>query len=198
MRHSFFLYGIYSENQKCYSRFKDLIVRSRSAEVTGTLHILDCGLGLLDSRGETRIPGQWVDIEAPETYLPILDALCGFDPQSAKKSFVLRKELPILSADEGAGVAFAYCLNSEKKLAGGRTLEGQSAQEYLTQPTENLLDKLTERQKTYIQKLAQAKGREIVPVDMALYRELMSLELIVDKGRRLALSRLGTELSWFL
>ena len=35
---------------------------------------------------------------------------------------------------------------------------------------------------------------DIIPIDdLTLYRELMKLELIVDKGRRLALSSLGKE-----
>jgi hypothetical protein len=48
--------------------------------------------------------------------------------------------------------------------------------------------RLTERQKAYIRRLAQCSGRDIVPIDMALYRELLHLDLVVDKGRRLALT----------
>jgi hypothetical protein len=33
---------------------------------------------------------------------------------------------------------------------------------------------------------------------MELYRELMKLELVVDKGRRLALSKLGQEVARYL
>jgi hypothetical protein len=56
-----------------------------------------------------------------------------------------------------------------------------------------MTSKLTEKQATYIQRLGRSSGREIVPIDLTLYRELMNLELIVDKGRRLALSKLGQE-----
>lgn len=198
MKHSFFLYGAYAENQKCYSRFKDFIVQSQIAKVRGSLQLLSCGMGLLDPQGEAWIPGQWVELEAPESYLPLLDTLCGFDPQSLKKSFVVRKTVPVFLASDTLVDAEAYCLNSEKKMVGDRFLSDKEIQDGLARAKGSLIDKLTERQKTYIQKLAQAKGREIVPVDMALYRELMTLELIVDKGRRLALSKLGTEISWFL
>ncbi len=57
----------------------------------------------------------------------------------------------------------------------------------------SILSILTERQEAYIKKLGKSTGREIVPIDLPLYRELMNLELIVDKGRRLALSKLGHE-----
>lgn len=56
------------------------------------------------------------------------------------------------------------------------------------------IDKLSDRQKAYISKLGSCSGREIVPIDIDLYRELMKLEIIVDKGRRLALSKLGHEI----
>ena len=57
-----------------------------------------------------------------------------------------------------------------------------------------LTQQLTGRQKAYVLKLGAAKGRDIIPVDdLSLYRELMKLELIVDKGRRLALSSLGKD-----
>lgn len=198
MKYSFFLYGVYDENQKCHSRFKEFIVKKEKAYVKGSLHVLNCGLALLSSEGSSVIPGHVVELECPESYLSILDMLSGYDPQSPKKSFVHRVSVQASVVEAQPVETQAYCLNSEKKIAGLRKLDCAELQAYFGASKENIIDKLTERQKTYIQKLAQAKGREIVPVDMALYRELMSLELIVDKGRRLALTRLGSEVSLFL
>ncbi len=198
MNRSFFIYGIYDENQKCHSRFKNFIVRKEKAYTKGSLHLLSCGLGLLSAEGQSVIPGHFVEVDAPESYWPILDMLCGFDPSSPKKSLVHRQAISVSLLEAQPVQVEAYCINPEKKIVGSKKLEGEELDMYFNQPTTCLIDKLTERQKTYIQKLAQAKGREIVPVDMALYRELMSLELIVDKGRRLALSRLGSEISLFL
>ncbi|MNY36180.1 hypothetical protein D3C86_1706530 [compost metagenome] len=73
-----------------------------------------------------------------------------------------------------------------KIIAGGDWRKSIEEQPVLTA-------KLTERQVTYIQRLGKTTGREIIPIDLPLYRELMNLELIVDKGRRLALSKLGQE-----
>lgn len=50
----------------------------------------------------------------------------------------------------------------------------------------------------YIKKLSNAKGRELVPYKLDVYRALMSMELIKDKGRRPALTSLGQEISLFL
>lgn len=198
MNYSFFLYGVYDENQKCHPRFKDFIVKKERAYVKGSLHVLHCGLGLMSTEGQSMIPGTLVEMECPESYLPILDMLSGFDAMAPKKSFVHRQIVHASVLEAPSVEVQTYCLNPDKKIPGLRKLEGDELNMYFTNNKESVIDKLTERQKIYIQKLAQAKGREIVPVDMALYRELMSLELIVDKGRRLALTRLGTEVSLFL
>ncbi len=63
---------------------------------------------------------------------------------------------------------------------------------------EKLKNDLSEKQMDYILRLGKVSGREIVPIDLQLYRELMNLEIIVDKGRRLALSKLGHEIYRFL
>lgn len=198
MKYSFFLYGAYDENQKCHARYKEFIVKKEKAYVKGSLHVLNCGLGLLSTEGSSVIPGHLVDIECPESYLAVLDMLSGYDASAPKKSFVHRVTVQASVVEAQAVETQTYCLNPDKKIAGLRKLDCGELETYFSASKENIIDKLTERQKTYIQKLAQAKGREIVPVDMALYRELMSLELIVDKGRRLALTRLGSEVSLFL
>lgn len=76
---------------------------------------------------------------------------------------------------------------TERKFASLRELLG-----------EKLKTDLTEKQKDYILRLGRVSGREIIPIDLPLYRELMNLEIIVDKGRRLALSKLGHEIYRYL
>lgn len=64
-------------------------------------------------------------------------------------------------------------------------------------PTVSLSAKLSPEQRQYLRKLGSATGRQVVPINLRLYRELLNLELIVDKGRRLALSKLGHEVIRF-
>ncbi len=54
---------------------------------------------------------------------------------------------------------------------------------------------LSSRQASYVKKLGQISGRDILPIDLDLYRELMKLGLIIDKGRRLALTDLGKKVA---
>ncbi len=198
MGYSFFLYGVYDEGQKCYPRFKNFIVHQQTAYVKGTLFKLACGLALLNPQGEKVVPGRLVQLDINESHWPIIDALNGYNSSAGKKNFIVREQIEV-SVHEGAPVlAQTYCLSPDKKMRGCQEITEDTFYTQFKESHQTLLDRLTERQKTYIQKLSQAKGREIVPVDMALYRELMSLELIVDKGRRLALTSLGQEVSLFL
>lgn len=199
MSYNFFLYGIYDEGQKCFSRFQNFIKSSQSAYVTGSLYKLSCGLPLLTPQGDKMIPGRLVELDVADSYWPILDALNGYNASvGPKKNFIVRQTLNVILPEADVVVAQAYCLSSERKTESCQEIEVADLVADGQIFEKSLVDKLTERQKTYIQKLSQAKGREIVPVDLALYRELISLELIVDKGRRLALTNLGHEVSLFL
>ena len=89
--------------------------------------------------------------------------------------------------------AQVYIFNPKKLSKNAELITGGLWKESLTL-NPPLTQQLTEKQKTYVLKLGSAKGRDIVPInDLTLYRELMKLELIVDKGRRLALSSLGKD-----
>lgn len=186
----FFLYGVYGEGQPCHERFKNFIRKSQPAFVKASLFQLLSGLQMIASDGDHTIHGQLVELDLPESSLATFDALNGYYGDFKEKALIWRETL-IVQTEQGQAKAEGYTLNSAKKDQFRQVIPSDVAGSHL-------FEKLTDRHKTYICKLAKAKGREIVPVDMALYRELMGLELIVDKGRRLALTPLGQEVSYFL
>jgi hypothetical protein len=198
MGYSFFLYGVYDEGQKCFPRFQNFITSSQTAYVKGTLFKLACGLPLLNPQGDKMVPGRLVELDVAESHWPIIDAINGYNASGGKRNFLVREPVEVLVHEGSPVAAQTYCLNPERKTQGCQEITDDAVYANFINGHPSLIDRLTERQKTYIQRLSQAKGREIVPVDMALYRELMSLELIVDKGRRLALTHLGQEVSLFL
>src|SRR5476651_2370740 len=107
-----------------------------------------------------------------------------------KKSLHFRRATEVKLASGDTTDAQCYFYNPEKLLDSAVRIEGGDWRQILSQE-EVLPNKLTDRQRTYVRRLGASIGREIVPIDLPLYRELMNLELIVDKGRRLALSPLG-------
>ena len=53
----------------------------------------------MSTDGAALISGHLVEMEFPETYLAVLDALCGFDRTSAKRSFVTRKPVDVMRGE---------------------------------------------------------------------------------------------------
>lgn len=194
---NFFLYGVYDEGGACFGRFKNFVKQSRPAMARGSLFRLQSGFSLIFNQGERLVRGTVVELDIPETQWSLFDALngCGLE-KTTGKGFVLRDKVQLNSEEFGGMAVDAYCLNPEKKLMtlGELSLEEQA--NLLEVP--HLVASLTDRQRGYIQKLSKTKGREVVPIDLAIARELISKELIVDKGRRLALTNLGSEVSCFL
>lgn len=197
MGYHFFLYGVYLQEDGCLGRFKNFIKTSQQAYAKGSMVRLKSGLSLMLKEGSHLIPGQLVELDISENHWPILDALNGYNSSAPLKSLMNRETVELSLTEADSQNAQVYLLNPEMK----KHMCSELSQEECLQASDKgipLLSKLNERHRNYLQRLAIAKGREIVPVDMALYRELMSLELIVDKGRRLALTRVGQEISHFL
>lgn len=194
---NFFLYGVYSEGQPCFGRFKNFIRQSQAASVRGTMYKLQSGLSLLVNEGEGVVSGLAVALDIPDSQWPIFDALngCQLEP-TATKNFITKENAIVIDGElQGVSLA-AYCLNPQKKLQTLGPVMGEENTPLA--PYTALFSQLTERHKNYIHKLAKVKGREVVPIDLAVSRELISMQLIVDKGRRLALTNLGQEVSCFL
>ena len=194
---NFFLYGVYDEGGACFGRFKNFIRQSRPAMAKGSLYQLQSGFSLIFNEGERLVRGTLVQLDIPEAQWVLFDALngCGLEKVSAK-SFIVKDRIRLNSEEFAELSVDAYCLNPEKILMTSGEIQPEQLNASADVPT--LVSGLTDRQKLYIQKLSKTKGREVVPIDLAIARELISKELIVDKGRRLALTNLGSEVSCFL
>jgi len=194
-----FVMGSLYEGQVHYNRLGEFVVDKKSAWVQGTAFQLECGYPVLicgDQSATDRIEGQLLTLDVNTTFWNILDELHGFSPVLPEKSLFLRLSIEV-NGEEGPIQTMTYAMNPLKlpktaqKIEGGAWLEPLLAKEPLTQT-------LTSNQICYIQKLGKSSGRDIVPINLDLYRELMSKGLIVDKGRRLALTSLGQEVFRYL
>jgi gamma-glutamylcyclotransferase (GGCT)/AIG2-like uncharacterized protein YtfP len=198
MRLNFFLYGSFSPGQVHYKHIVNLVKNQRTAIVRGDIYSLKSGYPALHVHDEGElVEGTLCELDNKESLWPLLDYTIGFDPIKPEKSLFVRREIQALVDNYSKVVAHTYCLNSKKITKSLRKIkDGFWRDELLKTPP--LTQNLDIRQKDYIFKLSKSKGREIVPIKLDLYRELLSLGLIVDKGRRLALTPLGQELSLFL
>jgi gamma-glutamylcyclotransferase (GGCT)/AIG2-like uncharacterized protein YtfP len=187
-----FVYGSMTEGMVHFDKIKDFIVSSTPAVANGSIFRLKIGIPAMALSGSDLIRGHLVELKTSEVLWHLLDSFFGFNQQDHEKSLYLREATNVLANDK-LMTAWVYVLPKDKIPANAQLIPGGDWQSSLKdQPP--MFEKLNEKQKNYILKLGASSGREIIPIDMVLYRELMGLELIVDKGRRLALSRLGQEL----
>lgn len=194
-----FAYGSISEGMVHFGKLAPFVLEQKTGWVQGSAYRLKVGYPVLMKEGCDLVPGSLLDLKSTEFLLSILDEFFGYNPQDPQKSLYLREETVVtLEGSETTTTAWAYFLNPRKLPETAVYIPGGDWPQDMKQ-VQLLTNQLTERQRSYIQRLGAASGRDIVPInDMSLYRELMKLELIVDKGRRLALSKLGQEVYRYL
>ena len=192
-----FVYGSFCEGLVHYDRIAQFVRSSRPASIKGSAYRLQVGFPVYLSDGDDLISGQLVELEGPDVFFNILDEFHGFSPVNPEKSLFWKADAKARLEDESEQECWVYALNPAKLPKSAESIPFGDWRESLKRAPA-LTDTLTERQLTYVKKLGSTSGREIVPIDLDLYRELMKLDLIVDKGRRLALSRLGREVFRFL
>lgn len=193
----FFICGSLDEGYAYYSKIKSYIRSATDAQIIGTCCRTPAGFPVILEEGQDSIPGKLITLELSTVAEAVFDELQGYNPQNLAVSMTHKKSVLVTQQGFETTEAITYFLNPEKKTSAFIHIPGGNWREFLRQ-NPALPSRLTERQKTYIAKLGGSSGRDIVPIDLALYRELMNLELIVDKGRRLALSKLGQEVCRYL
>lgn len=187
----FFIYGSWTQGMVHFSKIENHIESLEQATIKGSAYRAKVGFPLITQQGDTDIPGQLVILQGSDVFMALLDEYFGYNPLVEEKSLHFKKST-IAQTNNGPVDCMTYFLNPSK-LPPHATLIVDGNWQKSLQEKPDLSTTLSERQRTYIKKLGNSTGREIVPIDLPLYRELMNLELIVDKGRRLALSKLGQE-----
>lgn len=193
----FFIYGSFCEGYAHFNKIQSLVSSVKDAQILGSCLRTQVGYPLVMDCGEDFIPGHLMKLNLSQVTEAFLDEMHAHNPMDLDRSLTHKKNVSIFSATREVGQATAYFLNPLKKTSAILPIEGGDWRAFL-EKNPPLPQKLTDRQRTYVAKLGTCSGRDIVPIDMILYRELMNLELIVDKGRRLALSKLGQEVYRYL
>lgn len=199
-----FVYGSLTEGMVHYDRVKNFVKSVYPAWASGYCFRLPVGYPVLSetcpqAEGATsvRVEGQVLEIEATDVVFKILDEFHGFNPLQLEKSLFFKKPVQVQLEDGSLKQVQTYFVNPAKIPANAVYLvDGDWRKNMAAQPA--MTQQLTDSQVSYVKRLGSSTGREIVPIDLGLYRELMKLELIVDKGRRLALTKLGKEVFKYL
>ena len=185
-----FVYGSFCEGMVHY------VKSCVPAKARGTAYRLQVGYPVFHDEGDDRIDGHLLELEAPSILFSILDEFHGVMLTHPAKSLFFKKEIIVMVDGEPRTVE-AYVVNQAKLPRTAQAIEGGDWRSELEKDPA-VTTQLTDRQADYVRRLGSSTGREIVPINLELYRELMKLDLIVDKGRRLALSKLGREVFRYL
>ena len=194
----FFVIGSWTEGMLHFQKLRPFIISYEPATLQAYAYRLPVGFPVLVAQNSSdeqpdQIVGQLVELKFDATLLALMDSLHGVHLTDPSKGLHQRTTVRIIKNSGDQDDAQVYFFNPKKLNAKAVRIAGGVWQESLTL-NPPLTEQLSDKQKSYVLKLGSVKGRDIVPInDLTLYRELMKLELIVDKGRRLALSSLGKE-----
>lgn len=206
---SFFMIGSWTEGMFHFEKIKPHVLSVKPGQINARIFRLPVGYPVLVEKKSEQIlqseqnnhliDGQILKVAADDTLLALLDSFHGVHPTDPAKSLFHRKCLPMADLEAGASPELnVYMMNPAKLPKNSVEISGSCWKKSLTE-LPPLPATLTEKQKEILRQLGNVKGRDVVLVkDLTLYRDLMKLELIVDKGRRLALSPLGKDVFQYL
>ena len=194
-----FVYGSFTKGMIHNSAIEKYVVEREPAETTAYASRMPVGYPTLTleapkyakTADPTPVMGELLRLEAPDVVWRVLDEFHGVSPLVPEKSLHFKKEITVRLGEREVQ-AQAYVMNPVKLPKGSEIIvDGNWKKDMSDRPA--ITAYLTEQHITYMRKLGKTSGRQVIPYDLNLSRELMKMELIVDKGRRLALTKLGKE-----
>ncbi len=193
-----FVYGSLSQGMVHYTRIANHIESHVEATTEGSVYRLEVGFPVFVNQGTTPVSGFLLTLSPTNVLHKLLDEFHGYSAVAPDQSLFIKT--PIIVNVEGVGEPVSTQTYSMNPLKLPRTAVLINDGDWMKSMNERapMTQNLTPNQKTYIQRLGRSTGRDIVPINLDLYRELMNKGLIVDKGRRLALTALGQEVYRYL
>ena len=192
-----FVYGSFCQGMVHFDRLAKYVMDSSPARARGSAYRMEVGYPVFIAEGINYIEGDLVTLEAPDMFFHLLDQFHGFSPVSPEKSLFWRTEVSVEKPDQTQVEAQAYTLNPAKLPKSAELIsEGDWRQSIVEKPV--ITEVLTKKQKEYIRKLGKSSARDIIPINIDLYRELLNLRIVEDKGRRLGLTKFGKEVYKYL
>ena len=180
-----------------FSKIEDFVGHTSKAFLSGSMYRTKFGFPLLVKGGGDVIQGHVHEVRGPGLLLRLLDEFFGVNTLDPIKSLHVRETVLVEDESGQAASAQVFFLNPLKLPPLAVRIENGDWQSSL-QKDPPLSQQLSEPQRLYIQRMGATGGRETVPLDMNLYRELLQMKLIEDVGRQLNLSKLGQEVYRFL
>lgn len=197
-----FVYGSFTQGLIHNAKIEKYVSVRQPAYVLAHAYLLDVGYPALiaadakPSLSPKPIAGELINVDAPELVHKIMDDFHGIHNGQPEKGLHFKESV---QANTSAGTVSAgiYYLNPTKLPKSAQHIVNGDWQAAFKSAS-RVQDLLTQDQIQYMRKLAAIKGRQSHSYDLETARQLMKLEIVVDKGRRLALTRLGKDVLRYL
>lgn len=186
---SLFLYGPWAKGGTQFPLLKEYICSIQPAYILGQALCTEIGYPVLVLQGSDHVHGERAVLQGPELLTRILDGMSNPFERVSQEVFD--------HLGQSLGSTQVYVVPPERRMASWTVMAGGDWRIHM-QNEKPLPERLTERQKDYLRRLGASSGRDIVPINLELYQQLVKLGVVVDKGRRLALSSLGKEVLRYL
>lgn len=193
---SLFVLGSFAAGNVHHGKVAPYAKEILPAVAPGSVYKLEVGYPVYCHAGDQQVAGHLIELVDSTIVIPLLDQFHGYNLQRPEKSLFLRVPLQV-KVGESVIETETYSINPKSLPKTAKLLPNGDWQSLLA-TEEPMTKSLTDTQKAYIKRLGASTGREIVPINLQLYRELMNKGLVVDKGRRLSLTSLGKEVYRFL
>ncbi len=198
-----FVYGSFTEGLIHNAKIDKYVERREKAYVMGHAFLMPVGYPVLvfpcektKSLQPEQIQGEFLTLNAPEIVHKILDDFHGVVKANPEKGLYF-KSLTNVYLEGGQVQSCVYNLNPKKLTKACKPIKGDQWQSVL-QAAPDYSSELNVDQIAYMKQLASIKGRETHRYNLELCRQLMKLEIVVDKGRRFSLTPLGKDILRYL
>lgn len=192
-----FIYGSFVDGQVHYRKIQPFVESKTPAKALGSVYRLEVGYPVFLANNQALVNGYLVQLAESDSVMPLLDEFHGYNSKNPEKSLFVRTVLTVQLEGGESVSTFVYAINPNRLPKTAKLIsDGDWEKDFKSALP--ITHSLTENQRRYVSKLGASSGRDIVPINLELYRELMNKGLIVDKGRRLALTSLGKEVFRYL
>lgn len=181
---SLFLYGPWQDGGRRFAQIRPYLKSIQDAHILGQAYCNELGYPVVSLDGRDRIQGQFATLQGPA------GLSCTLEMMRGPLEFVSTEVFDALGRSLGPGDVVAA---STSRIHPAWSVIPNSDWRARMRSERPLPESLTERQATYLKRLGASSGRDIVPINLDLYQELLKLGMVIDKGRRLALSFRGKE-----
>jgi gamma-glutamylcyclotransferase (GGCT)/AIG2-like uncharacterized protein YtfP len=145
---------------------------------------------------ENSVSGEVIEFTDSSEASETLDRIHSVFPDRPERSYYVKSAMSAVVGG-GAETAFVYHLPISKVPKSAERIQNGDWQKYLAEHTP-LPSRLNSEERRWLRHMGDTSHRTAVKLPLAVYRQLVSLSLIVDNGRRLALTPLGREVYRFV